>query len=108
MNNKAPYTPPQIAYFLSFPLWVNVACACGVFGGLFGALLLILRKKLALVSYIISLAGLLASNIFHLTSAQSIDLVGGVGGIIFTGFLVLIALFQILYCRCMKDSGVLK
>lgn len=102
------YTVAQKEYFLNFPIWLNIAWACGVWGGFFAALMILLKNKLALTLYFISLGGLLISNIFHLFRAQSIDLVGGVGGIIFTGLLVMLALLQIWYCKYMIAKSVLQ
>ena len=102
------FTDEQRAYFMSFPQWANIAWACGVFGGFLGAAMILLRKRFALPLYLLSLAGLLISNIFHLIYAESVDLIGGAPGIAFTGFLALIALFQIWYSRKMIAAGVLQ
>ncbi|HYD46060.1 MAG TPA: hypothetical protein VEA79_12415, partial [Phenylobacterium sp.] len=41
------FTDAQIAYYLSYPPWMTVAWAVGVFGSLIGSLLLLLRSKYA-------------------------------------------------------------
>jgi len=102
------YTQTQRAYFLSFPIWANIAWACGVWGGFLGALMLLFRSSYALSFYGISLGGLIISNVFHLTSADNLELVGGITGIAFTCFLALIAVLQIWYSRKMIVAGVLR
>ncbi len=104
----AGYTEAQREYFYSFPSWAIIAWACGVWGGFLGALLLLFRSKHALPAYIVSFAGLIVSNVFHSFFADSLDLVGGVGGVIFTLFLGCVAIFQIIYSKRMITAGVLR
>ena len=55
------------------PLWVNVAFAGEVFGGLLGSIALLARKKWALPLFVVSILGTLAqtANIWFLTDAIS-------------------------------------
>ena len=47
-------TEAQIAYFHAMPAWTHVTWAVGVWGGMLGAILLLLRKKWALHAFILS------------------------------------------------------
>lgn len=44
----AQFTAEQRAYFDSYPMWMEAVWAIGVWGGVLGAVLLLLRNKLAL------------------------------------------------------------
>lgn len=60
----ADVPPPMLAAIAAFPLWVSIAWALGVWGSFFGALLLLARRSLALWSFVVSLAGLVALNLY--------------------------------------------
>ena len=61
----ANFTDPQRVYFDSFPVWMEAAWALGVWGGLAGALLLLVRSRHAVTAFIVSLAGLALSTIYQ-------------------------------------------
>lgn len=61
-------TPEQAAVMLGYPAWMTVAFAIGVFGGVIGCVLLLLRMRLAALVFAVSLAGyiaLYAGDILH-------------------------------------------
>ena len=50
MRNEAylsGFSPEQIAYFEGFPTWAIAVWAIGVWGGVLGCLLILMKKKLA-------------------------------------------------------------
>jgi hypothetical protein len=61
----AHFTDPQRAYFESFPLWMEATWALGVWGGLAGALLLLMRSRHAVTAFAVSLAGLAVSTLYQ-------------------------------------------
>jgi len=63
----------QQLLFKNFPLWVNIVFACEVFGGTLGCIGLLLRKKLALPLFVVSILGVLSqtSYIWFLTDHVS-------------------------------------
>lgn len=63
----------QQALYQDIPLWVNIVFAFEVFGGLFGCVALLLKKKWALPLLIVSIVGVLSqtSHVFFLTDAVS-------------------------------------
>lgn len=61
----ANFTDPQRVYFESFPLWMEATWAFGVWGGLLGALLLLVRSRHAVTAFAVSLAGLAASTVYQ-------------------------------------------
>ena len=61
----AHFTDPQRAYFESFPIWMEAVWACGVWFGLLGSLLLLLRSRHAVAAFAVSLAGLAISTVYQ-------------------------------------------
>lgn len=63
-NNEAylsQFTAEQLAYFTSFPAWATVGWALGVWGALAGSILLLMRRRLAVAAFGVSLAGMAIS-----------------------------------------------
>ncbi|MEZ5895138.1 MAG: hypothetical protein R3C51_01940 [Parvularculaceae bacterium] len=54
----------QIEHLLAAPAWMTAVWAVGVWGGLAGAVLLLLRSKLAVPVFIVSLAAYVASLVY--------------------------------------------
>jgi hypothetical protein len=48
-------TPEQAAVMLGYPAWMTAAFAIGVFGGTLGCILMLLRKRLAVLVLLVSL-----------------------------------------------------
>ena len=63
------YPPEQREYFTSFPLWADAAWAVGVFAGLIGCVLLLLKNRRAFPVLLTSLIGTAVSSlgalVFH-------------------------------------------
>jgi hypothetical protein len=50
-------TPEQAAVYAAQPMWMTMAFAVGVFGGVLGSVLLLMRKRLAIGVFVASLVG---------------------------------------------------
>lgn len=57
-------TPDQIAYYDTMPVWMTAVWAIGVWGGVLGSLLLLLRNKLAFPVFALSFAAFLTSLLY--------------------------------------------
>ena len=57
-------TDAQIAYTLAMPAWMSAAWAIGVWGGVLGGLLLLLRSRLAVPVFAASLVAYVASLVY--------------------------------------------
>jgi hypothetical protein len=68
MTNEILATLPkdQQAIYQDVPAWVTAAFAIAVFSGSFGALLLLLKKKIASTFFILSFAGIIAQMTYGL------------------------------------------
>ena len=60
----------------NYPLWTQIAFAFAVFGGLFGSIALLLRKKYAKPLFLISLAAIIIQMYHHLFMVNSIEVYG--------------------------------
>lgn len=60
-------TPEQAAVMLGYPAWMTAAFAIGVFGGTLGCLVLLLRKKIAVPVFAVSLAAYIVLYIGDIT-----------------------------------------
>jgi hypothetical protein len=100
-------TDAQIAYMAAMPAWMTAAWAIGVFGGLIGTLLLLLRSRLAVPVFAVSLVAFLTSLFYSYFLSNGSQVMGETAGImnavIFAG-----CLFFLLYARAMARKGVLR
>ncbi len=69
-------TEAQIAYFNAMPAWTHGAWAIGVWGGLLGAILLLLRRKWATPVFVISFLGWLAGAVYAFALSDGMEAMG--------------------------------
>ena len=104
----AGFTDPQRAYFDSFPLWMEACWALGVWGGLAGALLLLLRNRHAATAFAVSLAGLAISTVWqYVLNAPPAEMMTG-GMLTMNVVIWAVAIALLLYARTMRKRGVLR
>ena len=99
-------TEAQLTYFNAMPAWTHAAWAIGVWGGLLGALLLLLRSKWAFHALLASLIAFAMSVVYGQTTGG--NAVMGSMGLIFSGVIFLIGLALVMYARAMTKRGVLR
>ena len=100
-------TEAQIAYFNAMPAWSHATWAVGVWGGLIGALLLLLRRKWALPAFILSFVGFLGGLVYSYGLTDSSEVMGANSWIM----QVVIGagcVFFIWYARFATRQGVLR
>ena len=102
----ANYTEAQRAYFDSFPMWMEAVWAIGVWGGVLGSILLLLRSKWAFHALLASLIAFAMSVVYGQTSGGN-EVMGSMG-LIFSGVIFLIGLALVMYARAMTKRGVLR
>jgi hypothetical protein len=105
----AMFTPEQRTYFSSFPAWTVAAWAIGVWGALAGSILLLIRKRLAVTAFGLSLLGLAISTFWQFfISATPMRKVMGQTETIITVFVWVVAIALLLYARAQSARGVLR
>ncbi|MGI9317088.1 MAG: hypothetical protein ACR2QW_07135 [bacterium] len=97
----------QQHFYQNIPIWVNIVFACEVFGGTLGCIALLLRKKWALVLFVVSIFGVLAQtlNIWFLTDAISIM---GPPAIVMPLVAVIVGVVMIVFSKSAISIGWLK
>lgn len=101
------FTPEQIEFFYSFPGWLVVFWAIGVFGGLVGSLLLLFRSKLAVPVFGASLIAMVTTAIHNYGFDKMYEMTG-MGAAIFTAVIFVIALLLVIYSMAMQKRAVLR
>ena len=110
MNAEAAmsrFPPEQREYFASFPWWAVACWATGVFGGVFGCLLLLLRNRLAFPVLLASLIGTAVSSLGGLFLLGGMRVMGGTSGLGLTVVPVIFAAVLAYYAGAMSKQGVL-
>jgi len=101
------FTPEQLAFFSSFPAWVVSAWAIGVWGEVLGALLLLVRRRLAVWVFLASLMGVVVTTFHNYVLSNGMDVLGDAFSLGFTAVILVFALALFLYARGMRKRGVL-
>ena len=104
---SAGMTPDQIAHYQAMPSWMTIVWAVGVFGAFLASILLLLRRKLALPVFALSLAAFLIS-LLHTYVLTDGGLVMGQQMAIASAVIAGLLAFFSWYCRIMILRGVLR
>lgn len=82
-------TEAQARLYFGLPVWMHIAFAIGVFGGLLGSALLLLRRKQSVPVFAVSLAGYIVLYIGDIT--EGVFAIMGTSQVIILTCVVLIA-----------------
>ena len=98
----------MMAYINAFPVWVSAAWGLGVWGGLAGSILLLMRNRHAVAILAVSAVGAVVGLGYQLLNPSGIaEMNEGINRTMpYVIIAVAIALF--LYARAMKARGVLR
>ncbi|MFC3098656.1 hypothetical protein [Alteraurantiacibacter palmitatis] len=100
-------TDVAVAYFSGFPLWADAVWAIGVWGGVAGAALLLLRRALAYPMLLLSLAGLVLSNAYAVANPVP-GMTDSFATYATVAIVFALMLGLALYARSMRRLGVLR
>ncbi|WP_338241019.1 hypothetical protein [Aurantiacibacter hainanensis] len=101
------FTPEQLEYFYSFPLWMEVFWALGVWSAFLGAILLVLRSQYAFLALALGLLGLVGSSIYQFTNPAPAGVLDGTG-LIMTVVIWISQILLAVYAYVMMRRGVLR
>ena len=108
-NSQVPGTGEAVmAYLDSFPLWASVGWGLGVWMGLAGSILLLMRHRLAVVAFGLSLAGVILSIGYQLMRPSDIAHMHQGFNAIVPYVVIAVALALYLYSRALLRKGVLR
>jgi hypothetical protein len=99
-------TPEQVAIITATPAWVTAANAIAVVAGVIASILLLMRNKLAVPAYIVSLVAAIVQDIYVFGMSGSIEAFG-MQPVIIQGLVLIIGIFLVWYSRAKRAAGVL-
>jgi len=106
---QAIKTPEQIAFFENAPPWFEAAWAVGIFTGLFGAFLLLLRLEASVRLLTFSMLALFFSAIYSVGIARpSIFELMSIEQTVFATAVYLMSVIIWMYARAMARRAVLR
>ncbi len=98
----------MMAYIDSFPLWASFGWGLGVWMGLLGSVLLLMRHRLAVAAFAFSLAGALIGIGYQLMRPADIPAMREGFNSIVPYLVLAIALALMLYARSLRAKGMLR
>ena len=99
--------PGEAAYYAAQPVWFVVLTDVALVAALAAALALLLRKRMAVWLFGLSLAAIVITNSYEVAAGTSRALLNR-AALIVTVIIVLIAIFELAYAGGMKRRAVLK
>ena len=104
----ANYAPDQLDYFNSLPAWLVAPWALGVWGGLIGSILLLMRNRYAVWAFGLSLLGCIVVVAYEmLATTMPASMTEGMMGIM-PWVILVIAAFLLWYSLSEEKKGVLR
>ena len=102
------FTQEQLDFFYGFPAWVDGAWAIAVWGSLAGSVLLLLRLRISVWFFLISLAAMVITTVHNLVLSNGLEIMEGPGQLVFTGLIFVVGVALFLYTRHLAGRGVLR
>ncbi len=102
------FTTAQLEFFYGFPVWVVGAWAIGVGGGVFGSVLLLFRRGLAVPFFVASVLGMILTDLYDFVLTDGLKIMGGgAKPLILSGLIFVIGVRLLIYARAQRRRGVL-
>lgn len=104
---SAGLPPAQVAYYAALPPWMTAVWTIGVWSAMLGSVLLLLRRKLAVVAFAVGLGTFLVSLVHTYVLTDGGAVLGrgmAITGVVIAGMLT----FFLWYSRWMATRGVLR
>lgn len=104
---SAGMTPAQIAHYQEMPIWMTAVWTVGVWGAMLGSVLILLRSKVAVPAFAVSLAAFLVNLLYTYVLTDGGEIMGrpmAITSIVITALL----LCFMWYARLMTTRSVLR
>ena len=101
------FTPEQLEFFYGLPAWTVAAWAIAVWGGVVGAILLLLRRRHAVGVFVASLVGVVITAFQNYVLSDGLEVIGDPFSLSFTAAIFVISIALVIYARAMYKRGVL-
>ncbi len=100
-------TMQQVQYVQQQPMWVEVAFGVGVWTGVLGALMLLLRRKLAFNAFLASLIAAVASAIYVQGLSNGREIMGN-GTLVAAVAVIVVAAASVAYAHYARKRGIIR
>jgi hypothetical protein len=101
------FTPEQLSFFYGLPAWAVATWATAVWGGVLGALLLLARRRQAVLLFLASLVAMVITTFQNYVLSNGMDVMGDAFSLGFTAAIFLLSLAFFLYARAMHGRKIL-
>ncbi len=110
LTSMMPGTDPNavLAYIDSFPIWAQAGWALGVWCGLAGAVLLLIRNRYSVWAFALSLIGAILGLGYQIANPGGPAAMHEGAGAVMPYVIILIAAFQLWYSWSQEKKGVLR
>lgn len=95
------------ALYGEYPLWTHIVFAIATLSALFANILLLIKKKMAINFFIISLIAIIIQMFHNLFLTSAVD-VYGVEAYIMPILVIIIAFFEVWFSKKLFQKGILK
>ncbi|HKP33567.1 MAG TPA: hypothetical protein VJT70_02145 [Sphingomicrobium sp.] len=103
-----PEADRYVEYIDQFPIWASIGWGLGVWVGLAGAILLLMRNRLAVPAFGLSLVGAILGIGYQLANPVDIPEMSRGFNAVVPYLVIVIAAALFLYARAMQKQGVLR
>lgn len=100
-------TMEQVQFVIAQPMWVEVAFGVGVWTGVLGALMLLLRRKLAFNAFVASLIAVLLNTVFMQVLSNGRAVFGN-GTLVAAIAVLVVAAASIVYAGFARKRGIIR
>ena len=101
------FTKEQLDFFFGIPAWAIATWAIAVWGGVVGAVLLLLKRRLAVWVFGASLAGMVITTIQNYGLSNGMEIMGDPFSLGFSAVIFLLSIGFFVYARAMDRKGLL-
>lgn len=98
----------MLAYVDSYPIWAQFGWGLGVWMGLIGSILLLMRHRWAVAAFGLSFVGMVLSFSWALTHPSGIAAMDEGAGAMMPWVIMALGIFLFLYARQMRIKGVVR
>jgi len=98
-------TQSEQDFYTNYPAWTTAAFAVGVFAGLLGCIALLMRKKIAVLLFTLSIIGVLAQQVYNFFIQDYVEMDGVrmIGPIA----IVIVCFFLLWYSKAQRANGII-
>ncbi|AKQ42593.1 putative membrane protein [Aurantiacibacter atlanticus] len=97
----------MVGYYTGFPAWADATWTLGVWGAVFGSLLILLRSRYAFHAFIVSVIGIIGTTIYTLGSSVLAELTSNYA-MLFSAAIAVVTVLLAIYSRRQTAAGVLR